>query len=48
MRWTMVSVGVLASVVACGGSWLVRPELVHEGRFDEIERLARAAREMTP
>ena len=28
------------SVVACGGSWLVRPELVREGRFDEIERLA--------
>lgn len=31
------------SVVACGGSWLVRPELVREGRFDEIERLAREA-----
>jgi 2-dehydro-3-deoxyphosphogluconate aldolase/(4S)-4-hydroxy-2-oxoglutarate aldolase len=30
------------SVVACGGSWLVRPELIREGRFDEIERLARA------
>jgi 2-dehydro-3-deoxyphosphogluconate aldolase / (4S)-4-hydroxy-2-oxoglutarate aldolase len=29
------------SVVACGGSWLVRPELIREGRFDEIERLAR-------
>ncbi|MCY7303321.1 MAG: 2-dehydro-3-deoxyphosphogluconate aldolase, partial [Thermoleophilia bacterium] len=29
------------SVVACGGSWLVRPELVREGCFDEIERLAR-------
>ena len=28
------------SVVACGGSWLTRPELVREGRFDEIERLA--------
>ena len=31
------------SVVACGGSWLTRPELVREGRFDEIERLAREA-----
>lgn len=31
------------SVIACGGSWLVRPELVREGRFDEIERLAREA-----
>jgi 2-dehydro-3-deoxyphosphogluconate aldolase / (4S)-4-hydroxy-2-oxoglutarate aldolase len=29
------------SVVACGGSWLVRPELIREGRFDEIERLSR-------
>jgi 2-dehydro-3-deoxyphosphogluconate aldolase/(4S)-4-hydroxy-2-oxoglutarate aldolase len=29
------------SVVACGGSWLVRPEVVRAGRFDEIERLAR-------
>jgi 2-dehydro-3-deoxyphosphogluconate aldolase/(4S)-4-hydroxy-2-oxoglutarate aldolase len=33
------------AVVACGGSWLVRAELVREGRFDEIERLARAALE---
>jgi 2-dehydro-3-deoxyphosphogluconate aldolase/(4S)-4-hydroxy-2-oxoglutarate aldolase len=31
----------VSSVVACGGSWLVRPELVRQGRFDEIERLAR-------
>ena len=31
------------SVVACGGSWLVRPELIRERRFDEIERLAREA-----
>jgi len=33
------------AVVACGGSWLVRRELVGEGRFDEIERLARDVRE---
>ncbi len=33
----------LPSVVACGGSWIVRPELLRERRFDEIERLARAA-----
>ena len=31
----------IPSVVACGGSWLVRPDVVREGRFDEIERLAR-------
>ena len=36
----------LPSVVACGGSWLVRPELIREGRFDEVERLAREAREL--
>lgn len=31
------------SVVACGGSWLVRPEIIDDGRFGEIERLARVA-----
>lgn len=33
----------LPSVLACGGSWLVRPELLRGGRFDEVERLAREA-----
>jgi 2-dehydro-3-deoxyphosphogluconate aldolase/(4S)-4-hydroxy-2-oxoglutarate aldolase len=36
------------SVIACGGSWLVRHELVRERRFDEIERLAREAVESGP
>ncbi len=36
----------LPSVVACGGSWLVPAAAVREGRFDEIEALARAAREV--
>jgi len=31
------------SVLAVGGSWLVRPELLRAGRFDEVERLARDA-----
>ncbi len=31
------------SVVAVGGSWLVKPELLRSGRFDEVERLAREA-----
>jgi 2-dehydro-3-deoxyphosphogluconate aldolase/(4S)-4-hydroxy-2-oxoglutarate aldolase len=31
----------LPSVVACGGSWMVAPALVAEGRFDRIERLTR-------
>lgn len=35
---------VLPQIVACGGSWLVRPDVVREGRFDEIEAFARAAR----
>jgi len=34
------------SVLAVGGSWLVRSELLREGRFDEVERLAREAVEL--
>lgn len=30
-------------IVACGGSWMVKENLVREGRFDEIERLTREA-----
>jgi 2-dehydro-3-deoxyphosphogluconate aldolase/(4S)-4-hydroxy-2-oxoglutarate aldolase len=33
----------LPSVLAVGGSWLVKPELLRAGRFDEVERLARDA-----
>jgi 2-dehydro-3-deoxyphosphogluconate aldolase/(4S)-4-hydroxy-2-oxoglutarate aldolase len=33
----------LSSVLACGGSWLVRPELLRAGRWDEVERLSREA-----
>jgi 2-dehydro-3-deoxyphosphogluconate aldolase / (4S)-4-hydroxy-2-oxoglutarate aldolase len=29
------------SVLACGGSWMVAPELLRQGRVDEVERLAR-------
>jgi 2-dehydro-3-deoxyphosphogluconate aldolase/(4S)-4-hydroxy-2-oxoglutarate aldolase len=36
------------SVLAVGGSWLARPELLRAGRYDEIERLAREARGVTP
>jgi 2-dehydro-3-deoxyphosphogluconate aldolase/(4S)-4-hydroxy-2-oxoglutarate aldolase len=35
----------LPSVLACGGSWLCEPGLVRAGRFDEVERRARAAAE---
>jgi 2-dehydro-3-deoxyphosphogluconate aldolase/(4S)-4-hydroxy-2-oxoglutarate aldolase len=31
----------LPCVVAVGGSWLVKPDLVRAGRYDEVERLAR-------
>jgi 2-dehydro-3-deoxyphosphogluconate aldolase/(4S)-4-hydroxy-2-oxoglutarate aldolase len=33
----------VASVLACGGSWVCEPTLIAEGRFDEIERRARVA-----
>ena len=33
----------IPTVVACGGSWIVRAELLRERRFAEIEALARAA-----
>ncbi|UCF94901.1 MAG: bifunctional 4-hydroxy-2-oxoglutarate aldolase/2-dehydro-3-deoxy-phosphogluconate aldolase, partial [Desulfobacterales bacterium] len=32
-----------ARVIACGGSWMVKAELIDAGRFDEIVRLAREA-----
>ena len=35
----------LPSVLAVGGSWLVAPALLREGRWDDITRLARQARE---
>jgi 2-dehydro-3-deoxyphosphogluconate aldolase/(4S)-4-hydroxy-2-oxoglutarate aldolase len=35
------------SVVACGGSWLCDGRLLAQGRFDEVERLARDAIEAT-
>ena len=30
-------------IVACGGTWMCKKDLVTEGRFDEIERLTRQA-----
>ena len=27
-------------IIACGGSWMVKGDLIREGRFDEIERIA--------
>jgi 2-dehydro-3-deoxyphosphogluconate aldolase / (4S)-4-hydroxy-2-oxoglutarate aldolase len=36
------------AVLACGGSWLVKPTLLRAGRFDEVERLARLALEGVP
>lgn len=30
-------------IIACGGSWMVKSDLVAEGRFDEIEALTREA-----
>ncbi len=36
----------LPQVAACGGSWMVAPELLAAGRFDEIAELARRALEI--
>ena len=33
----------LPQVVACGGSWMVKPKLISAGEFDAIEALAREA-----
>jgi len=33
----------LPAVLACGGSWMVKPELIHEGQFDEITTLTKEA-----
>jgi 2-dehydro-3-deoxyphosphogluconate aldolase/(4S)-4-hydroxy-2-oxoglutarate aldolase len=33
----------LPAVLAVGGSWMVAPELLQAGRFDEVQRLAREA-----
>lgn len=33
----------LSKVVCCGGSWMVKPELIASGKFDEIERLTKEA-----
>lgn len=30
-------------ILACGGSWMVKESLIHEGRFDEVKRLAEEA-----
>ena len=33
----------LPNVLACGGSWMVKEQLILEEKFDEIERLVRNA-----
>lgn len=33
----------LSNVIACGGSWMVKPELISTGNFDEITRLTKEA-----
>jgi 2-dehydro-3-deoxyphosphogluconate aldolase/(4S)-4-hydroxy-2-oxoglutarate aldolase len=35
-------------VIAVGGSWMVRPDLVDAGRFDQVEALAREAAAIAP
>lgn len=33
----------LSCVLACGGSWMVKPDLIRDGRFDEVQRLTKEA-----
>ncbi|RLW70405.1 MAG: 2-dehydro-3-deoxyphosphogluconate aldolase [spirochete symbiont of Stewartia floridana] len=33
----------LRTVIACGGSWMVKPPLIAEGQFDQIRRLTHEA-----
>ena len=33
----------IPQVLACGGSWMVKPELLKTGKFDEVTRLSRQA-----
>jgi 2-dehydro-3-deoxyphosphogluconate aldolase / (4S)-4-hydroxy-2-oxoglutarate aldolase len=40
---TLADYLAVPSVVACGGSWMVKPDLLRAGRFGDVERLARAA-----
>ena len=34
------------AVFCCGGTWMVKEDLIGEGRFDEVERLCREAVEL--
>jgi 2-dehydro-3-deoxyphosphogluconate aldolase/(4S)-4-hydroxy-2-oxoglutarate aldolase len=33
----------LKNVIACGGSWMVKPELIEFGKFDEITEITKNA-----
>jgi 2-dehydro-3-deoxyphosphogluconate aldolase/(4S)-4-hydroxy-2-oxoglutarate aldolase len=33
----------LKNVICCGGTWMVKGDLIKEGKFDEVERLTREA-----
>lgn len=33
-------------IVACGGSWMVKKDLINAGKYDEIEKLVREAAEL--
>ena len=37
----------LANVIACGGSWIVDPGWIAEGRFDEVRKASREAVALT-
>jgi 2-dehydro-3-deoxyphosphogluconate aldolase / (4S)-4-hydroxy-2-oxoglutarate aldolase len=45
---SLASYLAVPQVLACGGSWIADRTLVAERRFDEIERRARASKELAP
>lgn len=42
----LVSYLSCSAVFCCGGTWMVKEDLIDEGRFDEVERLCREAVEL--
>jgi 2-dehydro-3-deoxyphosphogluconate aldolase/(4S)-4-hydroxy-2-oxoglutarate aldolase len=42
----VVSYLSLKNVIACGGSWMVKPEMIEAGKFDEITTITKNAMEL--
>jgi len=40
---TLIEYLKLSNVIACGGSWIVKKDLISSGKFAEIEKLTKTA-----